>query len=222
MNFLSCLTSGLFYVLFGPFLVVSSETQKVSLSSSDLMAVFAVIRHGDRAPTDFYPNDPFKNASFWEPNGIGEMNPLGIERMGASGHLYRDRYKPFLDRTNGWPTYVRSSTRNRTIQSARYFLETFLDDPSKNISEMITLDQRMLTTSYPCNRSNAAWLSWFSSPEVTGYMASKKGNIEHLQGLTGDDYFSAKPFTLRNLEFLATTTSIERDEYGLPGKNKKK
>ncbi|KAH9397457.1 hypothetical protein TYRP_003774 [Tyrophagus putrescentiae] len=224
------LASALFAVLFGPFLldVHSSSKEEVKVSSldadQDLVAVFSVLRHGDRAPTDFYPLDPFSNASYWAPNGIGELNPLGIERMRESGRLYRERYRAFLDRVGGWPAYVRSSTRNRTIESAKYFLESFLADEGSsasasrvraNLSSMITLDQRMLTTSYPCNRSNAAWLQWFQSAEVTGYMRSKHGDIEHLGRLTGEDYFAAAPFTLRQLEFLATTTSIERDEYGL-------
>ena len=227
------LASALFTVLFGPFLldVHSSSKEEVKVSSldadQDLVAVFSVLRHGDRAPTDFYPLDPFSNASYWAPNGIGELNPLGIERMRESGRLYRERYRAFLDRVGGWPAYVRSSTRNRTIESAKYFLESFLADEGSsasasrvraNLSSMITLDQRMLTTSYPCNRSNAAWLQWFQSAEVTGYMKSRHGDIEHLGRLTGEDYFAAAPFTLRQLEFLATTTSIERDEYGLDGK----
>ncbi len=222
------LASALFAVLFGPFLldVHSSSKEEVKVSSldadQDLVAVFAVLRHGDRAPTDFYPLDPFSNASYWAPNGVGELNPLGIERMRESGRLYRERYRAFLDRVGGWPVYVRSSTRNRTIESAKYFLESFLETGQEssrvNLSSMITLDQRMLTTSYPCNRSNAAWLQWFQSAEVTGYMKSRHGDIEHLGRLTGEDYFAAAPFTLRQLEFLATTTSIERDEYGLDGK----
>ncbi|KAH9408420.1 hypothetical protein TYRP_012094 [Tyrophagus putrescentiae] len=196
------------------------QQQKTVLQAEDLVAVFAVIRHGDRAPTDFTASDPFADDRYWAPNGKGELNPWGIERMRESGRLYRDRYKAFLNgkpTTREWPVYVRSSTRNRTIQSASHFLEGFLNDssPSTNLSSMITRDQRMLTTTYPCPLANAARLAFFETAPVTGYMASKRSRIEHLQQLTGEDFFAAAPYTLRQLEFLASTTTIERDEYKL-------
>lgn len=199
------------------------QQQKTVLQAEDLVAVFAVIRHGDRAPTDFTASDPFADDRYWAPNGKGELNPWGIERMRESGRLYRDRYKAFLNgklTTREWPVYVRSSTRNRTIQSASHFLEGFLNDssPSTNLSSMITRDQRMLTTTYPCPLANAARLAFFETAPVTGYMASKRSGIEHLQQLTGEDFFAAAPYTLRQLEFLASTTTIERDEYKLDGK----
>ena len=185
-------------------------------SNLSLVAIFSVIRHGDRSPTEFYPNDPFQNESYW-PEGIGELNQVGIERMKQTGALYLQRYGEFLRNTDGWPDYVKSSIRKRSIESAEFFLNLFLarDKPTANVTTMIQQDQLMLTTTYPCNKSNNAWLSWFSSEQVTGYIDNQKENIEHLEKLTGDNYLSATPYTLRNLEFLATTLEIERDEYKL-------
>lgn len=195
-------------VLFG-FTLTTASTE-----TPTLVAVFSVIRHGDRSPTSFYPNDPFKNESFW-PDGVGEMNKWGRDRMSQSGTLYFQRYKEFLRDSDGWPVYAKSSVRNRAIQSADLFLGSFLkeDKPLVNVSSMIVQDQLMLTTTYPCNKSNIAWLNWFSSGEVTGYIANNTEGIKRLENYTGDFYLSQTPYTLRNLEFLATTLEIERDEW---------
>ncbi|KAI2805931.1 hypothetical protein RDWZM_009417 [Blomia tropicalis] len=182
--------------------------------SPQLEAVFVVIRHGDRTPTSFYPNDPFRNESFW-PEGVGELNQAGIQRMSQAGLLYRKTYSQFLNETKGWPIYVKSSIRKRTIDSVELFLKSFLENDKVNVSEMVKLDQKMLTTTYKCDKSNQAWLQFFSSKTVTDYINSKNEGIKYLEEKTGDKYLDQFPFILRNLEFLATTLEIERDEYHL-------
>lgn len=73
----------------------------------------------------------------------------------------------------------------------------------------------MLTTSANCPASNRVWLSWFNGPTVNGYIQSKVPFIRQLEKLTGAKYITARPYTIRNIEFLTTTLEIERDEYGL-------
>lgn len=100
-------------------------------SSLELQSVYAVIRHGDRSPTDFYPNDPFKEAYYW-PEGIGALNGRGVRRLHEAGRIYRQEYGNFLSATNGWPKYAKSSTRERCVKSARIFLESFLSSSDNN------------------------------------------------------------------------------------------
>lgn len=54
--------------------VPKSNLNKNSSETNDYKLIFAhiIYRHGDRNPMESYPNDPYKDESFWK-NGFGAL-----------------------------------------------------------------------------------------------------------------------------------------------------
>ncbi|ENN71660.1 prostatic acid phosphatase [Dendroctonus ponderosae] len=87
--------------------------------SSDLDAVVVVFRHGDRTPVSPYPNDPYKNRSYW-PVDWGMLTNVGKLRHYNLGQYFRQRYVDFLPRLySEKDIYVRSTDVDRTLMSAQ-------------------------------------------------------------------------------------------------------
>lgn len=80
----------------------------------------------------------------------------------------------------------------------------------------VETDGPMLITTANCSENSKTWLNWFASDNVTSYIDSMAELIRDLEVVTGEQYFAATPYTLRQLEFLCSTIEIERDEYLLP------
>ncbi|RWS06551.1 prostatic acid phosphatase-like protein [Dinothrombium tinctorium] len=96
-------------------LLISKNCHYFSCSVNLCCAV--VSRHGDRTPIFTYPNDPYRNESFW-PEGWGELTEAGKERMFNLGRYLRRRYSSFLT-NNSNETYIRSSEIKRCQDSAK-------------------------------------------------------------------------------------------------------
>ncbi|RWS03100.1 lysosomal acid phosphatase-like protein 3, partial [Dinothrombium tinctorium] len=77
-------------------------------------------RHGDRAITDTFRNDPYANEIFW-PDGLGELTNKGKQRMFQLGTYFRRRYSNFFTE-NPQEVYAQSSFRDRNINSAQFVL----------------------------------------------------------------------------------------------------
>ncbi|KAH7694264.1 Histidine acid phosphatase family protein, partial [Aphelenchoides avenae] len=60
------------------------------LGENQLLFLQVVWRHGDRAPTETYPNDPHQEDAW--PNGWGELTELGMLQHYTLGKLLRKRY----------------------------------------------------------------------------------------------------------------------------------
>ncbi|XP_066144308.1 prostatic acid phosphatase-like [Euwallacea fornicatus] len=87
-------------------------------ASSDLDAVVVVFRHGDRTPINPYPNDPYRNRSYW-PVDWGMLTNVGKQRHYALGQYFRKRYQDFLPEVySEKDIYVRSTDVDRTLMSA--------------------------------------------------------------------------------------------------------
>uniref|UniRef100_A0A914W6I4 peptide-O-fucosyltransferase n=1 Tax=Plectus sambesii TaxID=2011161 RepID=A0A914W6I4_9BILA len=89
--------------------------------------VFAqsVFRHGDRAPSDPYPNDPY-DATHW-PRGWSQLTNEGMRQTRALGQFYRDRYITEMDNFLSEDyireeLYVRSTDKDRALTSASSML----------------------------------------------------------------------------------------------------
>lgn len=183
--------------------------------SSQLVSVYLLMRHGDRTPTHFYKNDPFQDEKKFWPEGIGNLNDHGKERIKMSGNIYRRIYGKFLNETFGWPKIIFSSPRNRTIETASLFMKYFLGNLPINFQ--ILIDDKMLSTSSKCLRSEQEWLDYLSkNATINKYIELKTSFIKYLETKTGEHYLELKPYVLRKMEFLATTLEIERDEYAYP------
>ncbi|KAH7696201.1 esophageal gland cell secretory protein 21, partial [Aphelenchoides avenae] len=89
-------------------------------NNDKLVFVQAVWRHGDRAPTTTFPNDPYQE-SHW-PQGWGELSPRGMSQHLHLGVQLAQRYITetglVSNEYKSNEVYVRSSDVNRTLLSA--------------------------------------------------------------------------------------------------------
>ncbi|KAF7495517.1 Lysosomal acid phosphatase [Sarcoptes scabiei] len=186
-----------------------NQSESITLNS-----VYIVMRHGDRTPTHFYPNDPFESmqSKIW-PEGLGQLNKQGKIRSRTAGNLYKQIYEDFLIGKQSRTLLCWSSPRQRTIDTAKLFMKSFLKD--SEIDFQILIDEKLLSTSFKCPKADQIWRNYLSSERVRHYRESKKEFIEYLETKTGENYLENEIETLRKIEFLTTTLEIERDEYGL-------
>lgn len=202
--------------------------------SSSLKLVQIVQRHGDRTPTNFYANDPYKEESYW-PDGIGEMTRKGKTRMYEFGKTIRQKYINYLG-VSPREVSVRSSSTSRTLESAQCFISGLYKpegywvwNNDSNIDSGVIAQQwqpiaidtvpaesdSLLRTTANCPNADKLWQNFMKSDEVINYLSDKKKFIEELSNKTGDEYWSVEPSPLRPLEFLSTTLRVER-EHELP------
>ncbi len=85
---------------------------------STLKLLQVVHRHGDRTPTELFPNDPFKNVSKYWYEGIGELTTRGKYRMYKLGQFVRNQYNEYLGHNySPREVYARSSAQGRCLES---------------------------------------------------------------------------------------------------------
>ncbi|XP_076049446.1 prostatic acid phosphatase-like [Oratosquilla oratoria] len=97
----------------------------VKAAEPTLEIVHVLFRHGDRAPVESYPNDPYKDGATW-PNGFGQLTQNGKRMQYALGNWLRKRYDGFINET--WKTeevYVKSTDYDRTLMSAQSNMAAF-------------------------------------------------------------------------------------------------
>ncbi|XP_050081633.1 lysosomal acid phosphatase [Anopheles aquasalis] len=115
----ACLTVMLAYLAFG------DSTDESGLRTLRMVSI--LFRHGDRSPTDFYPNDPHRNHA-WT-GGLGALSEKGSQQMFQLGKLLRPRYYRLLP-SNGLYSkdqmMIVSSYAERCIMSAQSFMAGFL------------------------------------------------------------------------------------------------
>ncbi|OXA61492.1 prostatic acid phosphatase [Folsomia candida] len=98
--------------------VASSSSHSVAADTDTLQLVQVIFRHGDRAPTNTYPNDPVnKDPTAW-PEGKAQLTSVGKMQQYKLGQYLRRRYNGFLaDKYHAQELYVVSSDMDRTIMS---------------------------------------------------------------------------------------------------------
>lgn len=85
-------------------------------AQGSLELVQIVFRHGDRAPTDPFPNDV--NNVYWT-DGFGQLTNIGKQQHLALGQYIRSRYTGFLNETyNHEEVLINSTDVDRTLMSA--------------------------------------------------------------------------------------------------------
>ncbi|KAK9886481.1 hypothetical protein WA026_016764 [Henosepilachna vigintioctopunctata] len=95
------------------------------LAEDELLSVIVVFRHGARTPVEPYPNDPYKNASYW-PVGFGQLTDEGKRQHYDLGRWFRNRYNGFVpDKNFEKYIYVLSTDVDRTLMSAEANLAGF-------------------------------------------------------------------------------------------------
>lgn len=123
-------------------------------------------RHGDRSPTEVYPNDPHKDHK-WR-GGLGALSLRGSRQMYDLGTNLRTRYYRLLP-TDGYYTkdiiYVSSSYAERCIMSAQSFLAGFMP-PLDNMNPLPIKWQPIPINSMPRDRDNVTLLIIFFSTSI--------------------------------------------------------
>lgn len=98
--------------------------QSVASDSTTLVSVFAVFRHGARAP--FYSFDESAQTELW-PNGLGELTQHGKNQTFQIGRFLRSNYSAFLSGTVD-EVEARSSDSSRIIESVRSAWNGFVSE----------------------------------------------------------------------------------------------
>ena len=212
------------------FVVAISYLNFIDGSDSSLKLVQIVQRHGDRNPTNFYANDPYKDEKYW-PEGIGETTLRGKVRMFEFGITIRNRYDDYLG-DSPRDVSCRSSALSRTLESAQCFLAGLYEPEGfwiwSNDSQLessvvakhwqpiavntvLAADDGLLRTSSNCPKADQLWWDFMQSNEVINYLKKNEQFIKYLSTKTGDEYWTVRPSPLRPLEFLSTTLRVERE-----------
>ncbi|GAB0097757.1 lysosomal acid phosphatase [Sergentomyia squamirostris] len=92
-----------------------------------LRMIAILFRHGDRSPTELYPNDPHQNHPW--PGGLGALSEKGSQQMYNLGKNLHMRYYRLLP-PNGLYSkddiFIGSSAAERCLMSAQTFMAGFM------------------------------------------------------------------------------------------------
>lgn len=168
-----------------------------TIENNSLRLVTVVMRHGDRAPQDTYPNDPYLNNSM-DPYGWGQLTNEGRRNQYNQGLFLRKRYNRFLGPTYS-PNifYLQCTAVDRTKMSA--LLEAAaLWRPTEKQSFKPDLAWQPVTLFYQQRSEDTLMLIWdtcpkytklrheiTSLPEVQRIQDANKQLYEELTNLTG-------------------------------------
>jgi hypothetical protein len=105
-----------------------------SIEQTQLELLQIVFRHGDRTPTDSYPND-IHNQSTWDKfGGLGQLTQRGMQHHYEYGGYLRKRYADFLaEHFDVTKVTIRSTDYDRTIMSAESLLASLYTPKSYQI-----------------------------------------------------------------------------------------
>uniref|UniRef100_A0A1B6G422 acid phosphatase n=1 Tax=Cuerna arida TaxID=1464854 RepID=A0A1B6G422_9HEMI len=198
---------------------ISLVYSKKIISERDMgKLVFAnvLFRHGDRTPLNPYPNDPYKNVSFW-PVGFGQLTNLGKEQEYELGQWLRRRYDALLtDMYSEDVVYVRSTDVDRTLMSAASNLAAIYPpkgsqkwNPKLNwqpipIHTMPEHLDSVLSGKKPCPAYDRELERVLKSPEIQALNERFADVYKVLNEYTG-----RKATTLKDIEYVFNTLYIE-------------
>ncbi|KAK2578622.1 hypothetical protein KPH14_010759 [Odynerus spinipes] len=162
-----------------------------------LRLVTVVMRHGERAPQDTYPNDPYINETM-EPYGWGQLTNVGRINQYNQGDYLRQRYDKFLGPIyNPDIFHLQCTSVDRTKMSA--MLEAAgLWKPSKEQSFKADFPWQPVTLFYQPRSEDTLMLIWdtcpkyaqirnniLQLPELQSVQNENKQLYEELTNLTG-------------------------------------
>lgn len=120
-------------------------------SANSLKLVQVLFRHGDRTPTETYPNDPHQN---WI-GGWGSLTNKGKLQLYYLGQRLREQYRNFLPEyylTDN--VYVRSSYADRCLMSAQTLLAGLFPPKGEQVWNPKLLWQPIPVRSVPRSEDN--------------------------------------------------------------------
>ncbi|CAK9822890.1 Lysosomal acid phosphatase [Anthophora retusa] len=180
-----------------------------------IQQVIFVFRHGDRTPTETYPNDPYRNYK-WE-GGHGALTKEGMLQLYNIGQWIRYKYGSIIGtKYENNLSFTQSSYADRCIMSAQALLaalyrpiaeEIFVPDlpwrPVPVHSIPRNLD-KTITVKAPCPRLEEALKEAYANESVRPGSPSKR-YYQQLSHHTGQNIT-----TITDVEFLYNTLEIEQ------------
>lgn len=98
-----------------------------SVVHAELEMVQVLVRHGDRAPSFTYPLDEFNVAEHF-PRGYSQLTQRGFRQAKEVGVFLRNQYKDLIDGFDRKETLIRSSDKDRCIETAMGITQTLFPD----------------------------------------------------------------------------------------------
>ncbi|CAK9801459.1 Testicular acid phosphatase homolog [Anthophora plagiata] len=146
----------------------NNDKDDKNIEHSTLRLVTVVTRHGDRAPQDTYPNDPYVNDTM-EPYGWGQLTNEGRRNQYNQGLFLRKRYDNFLGTVyNPDIFYLQCTAVDRTKMSA--MLEAAaLWKPNENQAFKPDLAWQPVTLFYQPRSEDTLMLIWDTCPKYTKF-----------------------------------------------------
>ncbi|KAL0129356.1 hypothetical protein PUN28_004216 [Cardiocondyla obscurior] len=130
-----------------------------------------VIRHGERAPVDTYPNDPYINSSM-EPYGWGQLTNEGRKNQYDQGLFLRKRYDSFLgSRYEPDIFHLQTTGVDRTKMSGLVEAAA-LWKPTQRQSFKSDLPWQPVTLFYQERQDDTLMLVWNACPRYTQLRSS--------------------------------------------------
>lgn len=150
-----------------------------------LRLVTLVIRHGERAPVDTYPNDPYINDSL-KPYGWGQLTNKGRRNQYNQGLFLRKRYGSFLGSMyNPDIFYLQSTAVDRTKMSGMVEAAA-LWKPSDKQSFKPDLPWQPVTLFYQERQDDTFMLIWNTCPRYT-QLRSSANNLPEIRKVHEDN-----------------------------------
>uniref|UniRef100_A0A8D8T9D9 acid phosphatase n=2 Tax=Cacopsylla melanoneura TaxID=428564 RepID=A0A8D8T9D9_9HEMI len=186
------------------------------LAQGNLVFVSIIFRHGDRTPISHYPNDPYKNASYW-PVGPGQLTNVGKLQHYGLGQWFRARYQKLLgDTYSKENVYVMSTDVDRTLMSAESNLAGLFPPSGDQVWDpkiqwqpipVHTTPEKMdkvLAMKKPCPQYDIEKKKYMASPEAQQFLAKYHPLFEYVSQHAGQPVV-----TPSDLEFIHNTLFIE-------------
>lgn len=170
-----------FPVLLVAIFVLSIGIETVPTHNPTTLRLLQIIHtHGDRTPSHFVSNDPYADVRIFWPEGIGQLNKVGRNRMYRVGRFLAATYDEFIhsrDIELEKFIYAQSSASRRCLESMSFLLSGFFggeDGANKTASTNYELVSqfwrpipikssfpkgydRLLDDTFPCPNAELEW-----------------------------------------------------------------
>ncbi|XP_033124635.1 prostatic acid phosphatase-like [Anneissia japonica] len=168
-----------------------------AVDGDSLQLVNVVYRHGDRSPTNAYPNDHYKE-DHW-PQGFGQLLQSGMVRQHELGQFLRIKYIDFLNATYiRTQITVRSTDVDRTLMSAACNLAGLYPPAGHQIWNStipwqpipvhdvpVAEDYLLRTDGVKCPLYDKLYAEVLNSPEVKKENEDNKEFLEYVSEMAG-------------------------------------
>ncbi|KAK0157701.1 hypothetical protein PV328_011406 [Microctonus aethiopoides] len=203
----------IFGILMGS-LIVSSTSIGHKEHRNSLQQVAIIFRHGDRTPTETYPNDPYVNYT-WE-DGWGSLTKRGMLQLYNLGAWLRNEYDSLIDKKfKSSQVQIKSSYADRCIMSAQALLaglfppikkDKFINDLSWRPVPVQPIPRnldKLITVKHHCPKLDNALKE--------AYMNESKRSDKQLASYYKQlSFYTGKKIkTITDVEFLYNTLEIE-------------